>query len=180
MSEFSFRKWMASFPIRKWSRYEIPVVTARFLEIVTRALIAWTRFLPTFCFSFLQRKSVRKYLHLVTTRHETTNIDHTNRRTKRDILQDEQHFFLRYINHSLIFASLVLSSYLKKRRNRKTMNGGGYRLLRNVLVKFLVKRSHSFVDRNIITILKQMYMVQNNFNCKYQFISTNVLHVRTW
>ena len=46
-----------SFPIRKWSRYEILAVTARFLETVTRALIAWTRFSPSlFCFSFFQRK----------------------------------------------------------------------------------------------------------------------------
>ena len=53
-----------SFPIRKWSRYEILVVTARFLETVTRALIAWTRF-PSSCpppsllyFSFFQRKLI--------------------------------------------------------------------------------------------------------------------------
>lgn len=120
---------MASFPIRKWSRYEIPVVTARFLEIVTRALIAWTRFSPLFVsLSFKESQYASIYIW---SRHETltTNIDHTNRRKKRDILQDEQYFFLRYINHSLIFASLVLSPYLKKRRNRKTMNGGGYRLL---------------------------------------------------
>lgn len=163
---------MASFPIRKWSRYEIPVVTARFLEIVTRALIAWTRFSPLFVsLSFKESQHASIYIW---SRHETltTNIDHTNRRKKRDILQDEQYFFLRYINHSLIFASLVLSPYLKKRRNRKTMNGGGYLLLCNASVKFLVKRSHSFVDRNIITVLKEMYMVLKNFNCKYQFIWT--------
>lgn len=131
------------------------------------------------------------FLFLFPSKKVSTQVSTSGHDTKRQILiilidarsvtfcKMNNIFFLRYINHSLIFASLVLSSYLKKRRNRKTMNGGGYRLLRNVLVKFLVKRSHSFVDRNIITILKQMYMVQNNFNCKYQFISTNVLHVRT-
>lgn len=120
MSEFSFRKWMASFPIRKWSRYEIPVVTSRFLETVTRSLILWIllpRFLffilYFFLFVFLEDVEMYDRIHGV-----GTNIDRTNRRETCEVLQEEQYIFQRYIN-LLIFACSVIFHELGRCRNRK-------------------------------------------------------------